>query len=130
MSFRVRLLHITYKDNKQKAKSYSQYAFLIEDANDMAERNNCKEFKKAPFSQGPPNRLQMTLVDVFEYMIGNTDWSLANYHNIKLMVPKADSLTRPFVVPYDFDFTGVVDAAYAIPDGQFGNTTVKERVYR
>ena len=45
MSFRVRLMHVTYKDSKQKAKSYSQYAFLIEDTKELAKRNNCLEVK-------------------------------------------------------------------------------------
>ena len=63
-------------------------------------------------------------------MIGNTDWSLPNDHNVKLMTPNNDTLAMPYVVPYDFDYTGVVNAPYAIPDEQFGNTTVVERVYR
>lgn len=130
MSFRVRLLRVTYHDSKQKMKSYTQYAFLIEDVNDMANRNNCIEIKKIKFSPETTNRQQMTLVGIFEYMIGNTDWSIVNYHNVKLMAPKSDTLAMPYVVPYDFDYTGVVNASYAIPDEQFGNKTVTERVYR
>ena len=130
MSFRVRLLHVTYKDSKQKMKPYTQYAFLIEDVNDMAKRNNCIEIKNGRFIPATTNREQMTLVSIFEYMIGNTDWSIVNYHNIKLMAPKNDTLASPYVVPYDFDYTGIVDAPYAVPAEQFGNTSVKERVYR
>ena len=63
-------------------------------------------------------------------MIGNTDWSLPNDHNVKLLEPKNDTLALPYVVPYDFDYTGLVNAPYAIPDEQFGNATVVERVYR
>jgi len=40
MSYRVRLLHVTYNDSRQKMKSYTQYAFLIEDMKDVASRNN------------------------------------------------------------------------------------------
>lgn len=130
MSFRVRLLHISYNDSKQKVKSYTQYAFLIEDMSDMAARNNCKEIKKKVYTPEATNRQQMTLVYLFQYMIGNTDWSVPNFHNIKLMVPLNDTLARPYTIPYDFDYTGIVDASYAIPDEQFGTTSVKERVYR
>jgi hypothetical protein len=63
-------------------------------------------------------------------MVGNTDWTVGNYHNIKLLVPKTDTLSAPLIVPYDFDYTGVVDASYAVPDEQLGTTSVKERVYR
>jgi hypothetical protein len=52
MSFRVRLLHVSYRDSKQKVKSYSQYAFLIEDMKDMADRNNCVEVKNKKISHG------------------------------------------------------------------------------
>ena len=130
MSFRVRLLHITYKDTKEKMRPYTQYAFLIEDMNDMAKRNNCIEIKRGKYIPETTNREQMTKVYLFEYMIGNTDWSIINYHNIKLLAPKNDTLAMPYVVPYDFDYTGIVDAPYAVPDEQFGNTSVKERVYR
>lgn len=130
MSFRVRLMHMTYKDSKQKAKSYSQYAFLIEDMNDLASRNNCREIKKRAFSTEGTNRQQMTLISLFQYMIGNTDWSVPQYHNIKLMVPQNDTLARPYAVPYDFDYAGIVDAPYAIPNDDLGITSVKERLYR
>ena len=131
MSFRVRLLHITYKDSKEKMKPYAQYAFLIEDLSDMAKRNNCIEIKKGKkYLQESTDPEQMRIVALFEYMIGNTDWSLPNDHNIKLLVPKNDTLALPYVVPYDFDYTGLVNAPYAIPDEQFGNATVIERVYR
>ena len=131
MSFRVRLLHLTYKDSKEKIKSYTQYAFLIEDLTDMAKRNNCIEIKKGrKYIQESTDREQMTIVALFEYMIGNTDWSLPNDHNVKLLVPKNDTLALPYVVPYDFDYAGVVNAPYAVPAEQFGNATVVERVYR
>ncbi len=127
MSFRVRLLHITYKDIKEKMRSYSQYAFLIEDVKDLCDRNNCVEIKKKTVNI---NRQHTTLVCLFQYMVGNTDWSLPNFHNIKLIAPKTDTLAAPYIIPYDFDYTGVVDAKYAIPNELFGTTSVKERVYR
>ena len=130
MSFRVRLLHITYKDSKQKAKTYTQYAFLIEDMSDMAERNNCIEIKDRDFVTEATNRDQMTFVSLFQYMIGNTDWSIRKYHNIKLMVPKNDTLARPYAVPYDFDFSGLVDADYANPPEELNMESVRERRYR
>src|SRR5207249_2845082 len=44
--------------------------------------------------------------------------------------PKNDSLAPPYVVAYDFDYAGIVNAPYAAPDEQFGTQSVKERVYR
>lgn len=130
MSFRTRLMRITYKDSKEKIKSYSQYAFLIEDIKDVCTRNNCVEPNKKTFKLGATNRQHTTMVSMFQYMIGNTDWSLPNYHNVKLIVPKTDTLAPCYIIPYDFDYTGLVNAHYAVPQEQFGNTTMKERVYR
>lgn len=127
MSFRVRLAHITYQDTK---KSYSQYGFLIEDIDALAKRNHCKEIQKIAYAQEGTNRAQMTLVSLFEYMIGNTDWSVPNYHNIKLLQPKHDSTAKPSVVPYDYDYCGFVNAYYAVTNEVVGTDPVTVRVYR
>jgi hypothetical protein len=130
MSFRVRLLHITYNDSKQKVKSYTQYAFLMEDIKDLAERNNCVEMKDTNFYTESTNRKQMTFVNLFQYMIGNTDWSVMKCHNIKLIVAKNDTLTKPYAIPYDFDYCGLVNASYAVPAEELGIENVRERLYR
>jgi hypothetical protein len=130
MSFRTRLLHITYKDSREKTKPYTQYAFLIEDIKDVCTRNNCIEPNKRRINPGYINREHTTLVCMFQYMIGNTDWSLPNFHNLKMIVPKVDTLAASYIIPYDFDYTGFVNAHYAVPQEQFGNATLKERVYR
>jgi hypothetical protein len=130
MSFKVRLVKINYKDTKERLKPYTQYAFMIEDIDDMAKRNQCKEIEKISFTTEQTNRPQMTVVALFQYMIGNTDWAVPNYHNIKLMRSLSDSLSVPYVVPYDFDFAGLVNARYATPAPELGIEKVTERVYR
>ena len=71
---------------------------------------------------------QLDLVTVFQYLIGNTDWSVIMIHNIRLVQVEG----HPFFLPvaYDFDWSGVVNAAYARPDQKLGTKTVRERVYR
>ncbi len=130
MSFRVRLVNVTFIDSEGKKKPISQYGFLIEDVDDMAKRNGCKELELKKLPAEASNRKFMTMVNLFQYMIGNTDWSVPGDHNIKLIQPRDSANARPFAVPYDFDFSGLVDAPYAIPDEQLGTTSVKERVYR
>jgi hypothetical protein len=130
MSFKVRLAKVTYKDSRDKMKQYTQYAFLMEDVDDMAARNNCVEVEGRTYLTEQTNRKQMTLVAIFQYMIGNTDWSVPNYHNIKMMRSKQDSLSQPIVVPYDFDFTGLVNAYYAIPHPDLGIEKITDRLYR
>jgi hypothetical protein len=130
MSFRVRLVVMTFIDSEGKKKPINQYGFLIEDVDDMAKRNDCRELELKKLQAEASNRKYMTMVNLFQYMIGNTDWSVPGDHNIKLIQPKDSANARPYAVPYDFDFSGLVDAPYAIPDEQLGTTSVKERVYR
>ena len=37
---------------------------------------------------------------------------------------------EPYVIPYDFDYAGIVNTNYAVPDPQLGISSVRERVYR
>lgn len=129
-SFRVRLCNITYEDTKDKKKPATQYAFFVEDIDAMAKRNRCKEWKGAKLHTETTDRAQMTMLAIFEYMIGNTDWSVTGAHNIKLIVSKKDSTARPYAVPYDFDYSGLVNAEYAVPEPQLGIENVTQRLYR
>ena len=70
------------------------------------------------------------MVSIFEYFIGNTDWSVPNNHNIKLIFDRKNDAALPFPVAYDFDYCGLVDASYAIPNEVIGTEKVTERVYR
>ena len=109
LSFKTKLAKVTYKDLKNRMKEYTQYAFFIEDIDDLAARKGYKEESKKMYLTEQTDRQTMTLVGMFEYMIGNTDWSVPNFHNIKLLKPANDSFATPLVVPYDFDFAGLVD---------------------
>lgn len=130
LSFNVRLAKLSYKDVQNKTKEYSQYAFLIEDVDDLAKRQACREFTKPVRSGLATNLNQMTLVSMFQYMIGNTDWSLPNRHNVRFIQMTTDTFSHPYVVPYDFDYCGLVNAPYAIPQTEFGIEKVTDRYYR
>jgi len=130
MSFRARLLNVTWQDTTNKGKSLTEYGFLLEDAKDLAQRNECFEMKQAKVKTEATDRRQMTLVAIFEYMIGNTDWAVPVNHNTKLIIPKADSSHAPYVVPYDFDFSGLVNTDYSTPNEQLPIQSVRERLYR
>lgn len=129
-SFRVRLLKTNYVDTKGRNKPFTQYAFLIEDDGDMARRNNCKKKDHGQYLTESTDRNMMTMVSIFQYMISNTDWAVPNNHNVKLIFDRNNDAAPPFVVPYDFDYCGLVDASYAIPHEIIGTEKVTERVYR
>ena len=129
-SFRVRLVKLHYDDTRGKIKPYAQYGFLLEDVDDMAKRNKCREIENIAIQTESTDRKQMTLVALFEYMIGNTDWSVPAFHNIKLVQPQKDPEAIPIAVPYDLNHCGFVNAAYAVPPEELGIESVKDRLYR
>lgn len=128
-SFRVRLVDLDFRDNKNQQKIIRVHAYFLEDVKDVASRNHCIELKKGKTPSYHADRRGMTLLSIFEYMIGNTDWALSANHNIKFIMPSGDSSARPFAIPFDFDFTGLVDAYYAIPDERLNFKNVKQRRY-
>ena len=78
-------------------------------------------------------RARLPLTFVFQYLIGNTDWSLVTAdteehccHNIDLFELGGHTL----LVPYDFDLAGLVDASYAKPDPEIKIRSVRTRRYR
>ncbi len=127
-SFKARLVSMTLDDEKSDKKSPSFYGILLEEENQMAKRNLvvAVERKIKPMQTRTDDFLTMA---VFEYLIGNTDWSVQYQQNIKLLA--ADSTAYPPVaVPYDFDHAGIVDAPYAYPAEELRMTSVRERRYR
>jgi len=129
-SFRVRLLNLNLIDSTGKKKPITEYGFLLEDEKDLAKRNNCTYLKKDKVDYHQIDRKQMTLMAIFEYMIGNTDWGVTVNHNTRLLLSKNDSFHLPYVVPYDFDYSGFVNTDYAIPSPTLDITSVRERIYR
>lgn len=129
-SQRVRLVNLTLEDKEGKRKPVNIPGFVIEDFDVTAKRNGCKEVKIQKLHTENTDRRQMTMVAMFEYMVGNTDWSVYANHNIKLMQDTAAPASKPYASAYDFDFSGLVNAPYATPDPQLGTETVTTRVYR
>lgn len=129
-SFRVRLMKVNYEDTKGKVKPYSQYAFVIEDVDALAKRNKYQEKELIKYGPNGTNRNETLLMSVFQYMIGNTDWSIPYYHNIKLVVPKSDTNALPIPIAYDFDVSGLVNPPYAAPPPDLGIERVTDRLFR
>ena len=126
-SYSTRLAHITYNDSTGKTKPVESWAFFVEDDGDLAQRRQGKKFetKGAYFDDLEPEKTGY--MNMFEYMIGNTDWSVGALHNVTLL---RDSLAVIHPVPFDFDWSGAVDARYAFPDASLNTSSVRTRVWR
>jgi hypothetical protein len=134
-SFRARLAQIDYRDNGRSIAS--RLGFFIEDVDDVAKRNGMKEVKAGP-------RMPLQQVDtgaaarvaLFQYMISNVDWSMSAgpggdncCHNTK-PISRGGSVAGYIPVPYDFDFSGLVNAPYAVLPNSFPDGPVTRRNYR
>ena len=128
-SYRVRLCQVEYVDVNGERKTEQRYAFMIEDDKDMASRNKAKLLsEKAIVRMDKADQSAMARLAMFQYMIGNTDWSVPFRHNIDLIY--TDPLSPPIPVPFDFDYCGIVATPYASPPPELGIRSVKQRLYR
>lgn len=126
-SFRARLVKVTLNNTKSNKTESPFYGMLLEDENQMAKRNGgISVTRKTQPNRTEPNTF-LTMA-VFEYLVGNTDWSVQYMQNIKLVA--ADSIAVPFTVAYDFDHAGIVNAPYAKPAEELLMGSVRERRYR
>ena len=128
LSFRVRLARVTYNDTRKDIKSFTAYGFFIESYEQMVRRNLAKTVEVTTITYPQLDFETSTLVSVFEYMIGSTDWSMLAGHNIKLLSIGDNPVYFP--VPYDFDQVGLIDAHYARPDLSLPIRSVRERLFR
>lgn len=128
---RVRLAQVTYVESDGRVRT-TRYGILLEDWRSVAQRNHLV----AAEVDGAVNIDKLSTTDanrvaVFQYMIGNGDWSVLwpephedCCHNTKpLLAP--DGTVVP--LPYDFDFAGIVNTPYAV--AKSGSHNVRLRRY-
>lgn len=127
VSFDVRLARIRYADTQGRMDTVTAWGFLVEEDAAMAARNAGRIIKQKGARPGDLDDQVMTLVSVFQYMIGNTDWSVAGLHNATLVQLDGGVIVP---VPYDFDFAGIIGARYAGPDPKLPIKSVRQRYYR
>jgi len=134
-SFRVRLLRVNYieSDGRTHGDAQSRYAFVIEPMAQLAARLDTEPLKLPSVPKKKLDAEQAARVYVFQYLVGNTDWSLVASkdggtccHNGKLL----EREEQIFYVPYDFDQAGIVNASYAKPHPVVRLPNVRVRRYR
>lgn len=127
LSFRVYLVQIRYVDTGAPDEPMNEsLAFLIESEEELAARlhgTNENLWGMLP-NQMEPGSYHRSIL--FQYMIGNDDWGLTMPRNISFF--KSNDARPPVVVPYDFDFSGLVNAPYAVANPNYNGKTVLDRV--
>ena len=126
--FRTRMINLTLTDSpNKKSKTYTLNAFVIEDVDNVAENYEAKGIKSGLIHPHLVNDTLALTQDFFSFMIGNTDWSNATQHNVR-MLDLGEGKYVP--VAYDFDYSGFVNAPYALPYDYLPIKSVTERLYR
>tara|TARA_B100000497_G_C7667783_1_gene402725 strand:+ start:1 stop:918 length:918 start_codon:yes stop_codon:yes gene_type:complete len=124
--FKTRRVDVDFTEPKgKKSKSYQLKGFLIEDDSRLAKRFDGRVVEQFihPMAMGGLTSVRHAF---FQYLIGNTDFSVSFQHNGKLLYTNKEFLP----LPYDFDMTGWVDPSYGFGNPTLGLSSLSERVYR
>ena len=128
MGFGARLVKVTYHDNVKDKSTEPLFGILLEEKKQLRKRFDAKMIEKKGYKPVSTSKKEYLTMTVFQYLIGNTDWSVQYQHNIVLLANESTSL--PITVPYDFDHAGIVQAPYAKPAPELRMSSTRERSYR
>lgn len=103
---------------------YIVKAILLEDEEETAARLGGTILDRFGLTMDSLDTEQAALMVVFQYMIGNTDWGIMDNRNVRLLQTASGAIVP---IPFDFDFSGFVDAPYAVPSSESGLKSVRER---
>lgn len=111
-SFKTCIVRMQYVDSI-KQKGFQSYAFVIQSAEELAAKFDGRVIEPKHVKEEILNPEELAIFTFFQYMIGNTDWSIPNLHNVEFFTHPASNTVIP--VAYDFDYSGFVNAPYATP---------------
>ena len=126
-SVRVRLAYIHYRKSAQSKLPEPHYGFLNEHFLSVAARNGDELWKTPRYDPAQSNPMEVATMELFQFMIGNTDFSALAQHNIVLLRDPGGEVTP---LPFDFDFSGLVNAEYAGPPPDLPLHSVRQGLYR
>lgn len=126
-SLKTQLVKVTYVDSKKRMLKIKRYGFIIENHHAMAARLDGAICDCINPNMETLQQQQEMITAVFQYMIGNEDWDISMGRNVKMVQPKNGA---SYAVPYDFDFSGLVNVSYAVPNQDLGLNSVTERAFQ
>lgn len=128
LSYRTLLLEVTYIDLADNKNQIERKAILIEPNKEVEHRLNAEELDDLMNPDRDMLDLQVeNQVALFQYLVGNEDWSVSMMRNLKPF--KSKETGKIWLLPYDFDFSGMVNTSYAIPNSDQGLVSIEERSY-
>ena len=126
--FKTQLVRIHYTNPDGSAAHDPSYAFLVENTEELVDRLDGRKNKTPVISSNAVDKAPMLKVALFQFMIGNTDWNIQNRHNLDFVVLPGHQFL--VTIPYDFDYSGLVGAPYAVHHESLELTEVSSRYYQ
>ncbi|MBK8504178.1 MAG: hypothetical protein IPL46_19395 [Saprospiraceae bacterium] len=126
-SFRDKAVKLIYLDSDGKKKPSSFDGFLIEHEDQLAARMAGEVLNITYFKSEALDRQAYIIFTMFQYLIGNTDWKVLNKHNLEVV--KVPGERAVYAVPYDFDYAGIINTTYAVPNDKLSIKSVRDRIY-
>ena len=125
---KTQLIRLHYQNPDGTEAHESAPAFIMEDPEEMANRLDGRLPKNSIMSKSAIARQPFLRLCLFEFMIGNTDWHVPSRHNLEFIGISGYQLL--VAIPYDFDYSGLVHANYAIPHETLKLPDVAIRYYQ
>lgn len=110
-SYRAQLVRLTFR-NPLNGSEEKQWGIIIEDTSELEARTGTEKVDMLSVQPQAIVEESLQQLALFQNMIGNADWSLPIGRNIKFF-RKGDQFIP---VPFDFDFSSLVRAPYALVD--------------
>ena len=126
VSHRVRVVKLAYVDSASGKRDAERVAMLVEDPDQLANRLLAKPVKVKGAGPSDIEMKEFALAYMFLYFIGNLDFSFNGLHNTELF-GTTDGRVLP--VAYDFDYSGAVNATYAVPPPNYNVPNVRTRKF-
>jgi hypothetical protein len=125
-SYRTQLVNLTYINTRDNSH-LPRLAIILESTAELGERLNGESETIYSIDKDRLDASQYNTVAMFQYMISNTDWHLTSPRNVKTFV--SESTQKVTVVPYDFDFAGLINSRQAIISPDFSQVDIRERIF-
>jgi hypothetical protein len=112
-------------EDKQKHVA-TRWAIMLEEPEELTDRLGAQVVNQKGAGPGELDPNAEALLNLFQFFIGNTDWSIIALHNAEVVLKD----TAFYPIAYDFDMAGAIDARYATVDPKLNIKDVRDRLYR
>ncbi len=126
-SYRVKRVDLQFNCTESETEYQLQPAFILEHEEELVKRLNAKVIDTTGMPPSTYAREDYLRFQLFQFMIGNTDWIPPTEHNFGVIKIKGENTFVP--IPFDFDFSGLVATDYSVPNSMTGLSTVQDRFF-